>query len=253
MVAKSVGGAVCLACFREVTASADMLSAVGQACDERDQAKREVEVHSRRADDAERANAALRDDLERMTILRNRLATDALCALAGAGIATPETGYIGEPVCLTGDVAELAKQRDDALKEQKALERDLAQMMSPEVDAKISHRAMTFRIRNAAAMNEVGQMVVRRVDYDRLEKGRDERLREAELARITAESALIEQREVLLGLKNDRDAYREASIAAVNLRQEAQALAGDRLNQIAELRKNLALVSDLAAQLGAAR
>lgn len=43
-----------------------------------------------------------------------RLAVDALAALSGAGIATPEKGYVEEPWALAGDIARLAKERDEA-------------------------------------------------------------------------------------------------------------------------------------------
>lgn len=45
---------------------------------------------------------------------RDRLAVDALAVLAGAGIATPEKGYVAEPWALAGDIARLAKERDEA-------------------------------------------------------------------------------------------------------------------------------------------
>jgi hypothetical protein len=46
--------------------------------------------------------------------LAERLAIDALAALSGAGISTPAEGYLLAPYLLSGDLAELVKQRDDA-------------------------------------------------------------------------------------------------------------------------------------------
>lgn len=46
------------------------------------------------------------------TAQRDRLAEDALIALAGAGIPTPEKGYKAEPHCLMRDIEELQRQRD---------------------------------------------------------------------------------------------------------------------------------------------
>lgn len=42
-----------------------------------------------------------------------RLANEALAALAGAGIGTPEKGYMTEPHCLSADIERLAKERDE--------------------------------------------------------------------------------------------------------------------------------------------
>lgn len=46
---------------------------------------------------------------------RDRLAADALTALAGAGIPTPVEGYSGAPWALGGDIRRLAADRDHAL------------------------------------------------------------------------------------------------------------------------------------------
>lgn len=46
---------------------------------------------------------------------RDRLATDALDALAAARVTTPEKGYVAEPHCLSGDIEKLARSRDVAL------------------------------------------------------------------------------------------------------------------------------------------
>jgi hypothetical protein len=55
-----------------------------------------------------------REAFEGALALRDQLADDALVALAGAGIATPEQTYKVEPYCLEGDIKRLAKERDDA-------------------------------------------------------------------------------------------------------------------------------------------
>lgn len=52
--------------------------------------------------------------LQTSSDLAKRLATDALVALAGAGICTPEHGYLSEPVCLRSDIERLARERDEA-------------------------------------------------------------------------------------------------------------------------------------------
>lgn len=51
-----------------------------------------------------------------------RLATDALAHLAGAGIATPEEGYVKAPHCLSDNIDRLARERDEAAGEKKAAE-----------------------------------------------------------------------------------------------------------------------------------
>ena len=43
---------------------------------------------------------------------RDRLAVDALAALAGAGVATPQEGYTAAPFLLKGDIGRLAAERD---------------------------------------------------------------------------------------------------------------------------------------------
>jgi len=48
--------------------------------------------------------------------IAHMLAFDALCALSGAGIGTPEKGYLVEPGCLSGDIKRLARERDEAKK-----------------------------------------------------------------------------------------------------------------------------------------
>lgn len=44
-----------------------------------------------------------------------RLASDALAALSGAGIATPAEGYVQAPALLKGDIQRLAQERDTAV------------------------------------------------------------------------------------------------------------------------------------------
>jgi hypothetical protein len=84
----------------------------------------------------EKAQADLRDtlvDLSRADTgqvhaeaKRDRLAVDALAALAEAGIATPEEGYVVETHCLSHDIATLARERDtlaaEAAMQREALE-----------------------------------------------------------------------------------------------------------------------------------
>lgn len=53
-------------------------------------------------------------ELAKAKAQRDRLATDALAALAGAGIATPEETYLGAPWALGGDIERLAKERNEA-------------------------------------------------------------------------------------------------------------------------------------------
>jgi hypothetical protein len=95
MVALSVGKAVCMACFRDL-----MNEAMPGAAAEKD-----------RADNAERANARLRDDLDLARGERDRLAGDALAALSSAGIPTPVEGYVAAPHLLKADIARLASSR----------------------------------------------------------------------------------------------------------------------------------------------
>lgn len=72
-----------------------------------DDALRQVLFHSKTAEAAEARE--------------KRLATDALVALAGARIATPEKGYVVEPHCLGNDIGTLARERDAALEQLEAL------------------------------------------------------------------------------------------------------------------------------------
>lgn len=58
--------------------------------------------------------------------LASRLAADALCVLSGAGIGTPELGYLHEPVTFRADLETLARQRDEALFENVRLRAELA-------------------------------------------------------------------------------------------------------------------------------
>jgi hypothetical protein len=51
---------------------------------------------------------------ERAERERDRLATDALAALAGAGICTPEEGYVKSPHCLASNISDLMRERDEA-------------------------------------------------------------------------------------------------------------------------------------------
>jgi len=48
--------------------------------------------------------------------IAHNLAFDALVALSGAGIGTPEKGYYHEPGCLARDITRLARERDEARK-----------------------------------------------------------------------------------------------------------------------------------------
>lgn len=66
-----------------------------------------------RAETAERRAAELAKE-------RDRLATDALIALAGAHVGTPVEGYVEAPWCLKGDIERLAKERDEARRAKEA-------------------------------------------------------------------------------------------------------------------------------------
>jgi hypothetical protein len=77
-------------------------------------AELENERRAHRAHDA--GQDALEHRAEKAEGERDRLATDAICALSAAGIATPEKGYVVEPVCLSGDIAKVARERDVALR-----------------------------------------------------------------------------------------------------------------------------------------
>ena len=57
-------------------------------------------------------SAALRTQKEQAEAECDRLAGDALAALAGAGVATPQEGYIAAPFLLKGDIGRLAAERD---------------------------------------------------------------------------------------------------------------------------------------------
>ena len=56
----------------------------------------------------------LKKDLEQEKLLSGYLANEALCALSGARVGTPEKGYLKEPGCLRGDIRRLANERDIA-------------------------------------------------------------------------------------------------------------------------------------------
>lgn len=59
---------------------------------------------------AELARAA--EEALKLQRQRDRLAVDALAHLAGAGIATPEEGYVKAPHCLSDNIDRLAAERD---------------------------------------------------------------------------------------------------------------------------------------------
>ena len=43
-----------------------------------------------------------------------RLASDALCAISGAGGVTPQEGYLKAPFCLQSDIERVISQREEA-------------------------------------------------------------------------------------------------------------------------------------------
>lgn len=65
-----------------------------------------------RATRAEAERDANARTCDRFAAQRDRLASDALCELSAAGIATPEQGYVVEPSCLKADIAKLRAGRD---------------------------------------------------------------------------------------------------------------------------------------------
>jgi hypothetical protein len=52
--------------------------------------------------------------IQLVTAERDRLATDALAAMAGAGICTPVEGYVKAPHCLASNIGDLKRERDTA-------------------------------------------------------------------------------------------------------------------------------------------
>ncbi len=72
-----------------------------------------AESIAREADAALMASAPdLLRERDKARAERDRLATDALCALSAAGVATPEKGYVEEPHVLTANIQALARERD---------------------------------------------------------------------------------------------------------------------------------------------
>jgi hypothetical protein len=62
----------------------------------------------------ERQHAASQERAASAERERDRLATDALIALAGSHVGTPVEGYVEAPWCLKGDIERLAQERDAA-------------------------------------------------------------------------------------------------------------------------------------------
>ena len=62
------------------------------------------------------------------------LADQALLALSGAGICTPEKGYIAEPHALHGHIKLLARERDEARAEAHSLRARIEELESGEWD-----------------------------------------------------------------------------------------------------------------------
>lgn len=90
--------------------------------DERDEARREVELLRTKASDD--WDLALRER-DRAVELRNAMATDVLACLAAAGIATPVEGYVKASWAVSGDIARLARERDEARAEVERLKAEV--------------------------------------------------------------------------------------------------------------------------------
>lgn len=72
--------------------------------------------------------AALTAERDQAQQLAERLADDAIVALAGSKIATPEEGYLKAPQCLGDDIKRLRKERD-------AAQAQLAAIKAPDIEA----------------------------------------------------------------------------------------------------------------------
>lgn len=56
----------------------------------------------------------LREEVATLKGSRDRLALDALAAISGARVITPQEGYVKAPHCLSSNIADLARERDKA-------------------------------------------------------------------------------------------------------------------------------------------
>lgn len=68
---------------------------------------------------------------------RDRLVMDAIGALSRAGICTPEEGYAKAPHLLAGDIANLARERDEWRDNARRLQREVGRLTQERNDAVI--------------------------------------------------------------------------------------------------------------------
>lgn len=113
---------------------------------------------------------------EKAEAQRDRLATDALAHLAGAGIATPVEGYVKAPHCLSDNIDRLARERDEA---RAAVQSACDVAVTAAVEAIERERDEAWRERDAALDAEG----TRANERDRMEADRDAARAEAEQLR----------------------------------------------------------------------
>lgn len=194
LVALTAGPCVCLTHVREVLEQAAVDTLKMHASREKAWQACEAEAALKVARLSERD--AAQELANRMAAERDRLAGDALAALSGAGISTPVEGYVAAPHLLKADILALAARKSacsghtriDEFNEMKA---DLASALKLSSD-------------RLKGWNEALDTVAK------LESALDAasaRCRDHDMARESAEKALLDQREVLLNLKSERDSF----------------------------------------------